>query len=1078
MGATHKMATQIKLRRDTAANWTSTNPILALGEPGLEIDTRKIKYGDGTTAWTSLAYSAGDANFSGNYTDLSNKPTIPAAQIQSDWTQTDNTLKDFIKNKPSIPAAQIQSDWTQTDNTLKDFIKNKPTLVTNLDSLSDVTITSATSGQVLKYNGTAWVNDTDSTGGGASTGNITFSDTTMASTNGNVKIGFSPPANPAVEFTFATSGNLVLPQGTILSETANSTTITPPNALAGQSLVVRLTGSQGISSDHPGGFTDGDTITLTIVPDYNLAPVTGTVDYTFTGCTSIQLGRALTGTLTFTSDPSKPISWTIPVSSTMTTFTITLSNASGFSIAGLSPLTLTSTGSSEDHHIHLIAGDPSITDIYLGDDDQYVKIEKNGGNVVIGTDTNSKQWIFGTDGGLTLPGDFYIGSGEGALAMLSPYSVVILADQGNTDQAWLFDTDGNLTLPHGGVISEIPDTVTLSGTQTDGSMNATYTRSKYNNNYYVLGGSNWSIVYASGTYRLRYATDSSNYMYSSDLITWTLGPAFSGDIETPSTGAPTIGSTKITSNDKTWSFGTGGNLTLPTNTSNINYANGTSILSGLGAGGGIALTDLSIGTDGTPTGGGNVSYNNTTGVFTYTPPVIPDVSGFALSTDIPDVSGFVTGTPWTSAGYLTTITNIFDQDLNTANNVTFSSVITSNVQATNGSPAVASPVAVGGAGAPLTISAGDGGIAATGVNAGAGGNLTITAGDAGSDIGNPSWGEIGGTLVLRGGNSSRPYHGSDVQIHSGNAVASPGAISLYTGTNQWTFGKDGTTTLANNATIISPLNGLTVRVTGQYNVCTLLTGGSGYGGGGSSSAVSGGSGTGMIVGYGYGLSGQVSNVGVTDPGTGYSEGDVLTMTAGNGGATFVITKYNTAANAGNNNTAPTDWIFGTTNNLTLPLGGDIKDSTGNSVLSDLIALTDLSIGTDGTPTGGGSISYANSTGVFTYTPPVIPDVSGFALTSAILAEPAFTIKTTDFNATAGSRYGYNTTAGVVTATLPASPAAGDAIYFADASGTASTNNFIIARNSQTIMGSASNMTVNVNDQSFGLFYNGTTWRVY
>lgn len=47
---------KIKLRRDTAANWTSTNPVLAAGEPGYETDTRKIKYGDGTTAWTSLGY--------------------------------------------------------------------------------------------------------------------------------------------------------------------------------------------------------------------------------------------------------------------------------------------------------------------------------------------------------------------------------------------------------------------------------------------------------------------------------------------------------------------------------------------------------------------------------------------------------------------------------------------------------------------------------------------------------------------------------------------------------------------------------------------------------------------------------------------------------------------------------------------------------------------------------------------------------------------------------------------------------------------------------------------------------------
>lgn len=53
---------------------------------------------------------------------------IPAAQIQSDWTQADNTKVDFIKNKPTIPAAQIQSDWSQVDNTKLDFIKNKPTI--------------------------------------------------------------------------------------------------------------------------------------------------------------------------------------------------------------------------------------------------------------------------------------------------------------------------------------------------------------------------------------------------------------------------------------------------------------------------------------------------------------------------------------------------------------------------------------------------------------------------------------------------------------------------------------------------------------------------------------------------------------------------------------------------------------------------------------------------------------------------------------------------------------------------------------------------------------------------------------
>ncbi len=44
------------MRRDTAANWTSTNPTLAAGEMGFETDTLKFKMGNGSTAWTSLGY--------------------------------------------------------------------------------------------------------------------------------------------------------------------------------------------------------------------------------------------------------------------------------------------------------------------------------------------------------------------------------------------------------------------------------------------------------------------------------------------------------------------------------------------------------------------------------------------------------------------------------------------------------------------------------------------------------------------------------------------------------------------------------------------------------------------------------------------------------------------------------------------------------------------------------------------------------------------------------------------------------------------------------------------------------------
>ena len=53
------MADRIQVRRDTAANFTSVNPTLSQGEMGLELDTGKLKFGDGSTVWTSLAYFGG-----------------------------------------------------------------------------------------------------------------------------------------------------------------------------------------------------------------------------------------------------------------------------------------------------------------------------------------------------------------------------------------------------------------------------------------------------------------------------------------------------------------------------------------------------------------------------------------------------------------------------------------------------------------------------------------------------------------------------------------------------------------------------------------------------------------------------------------------------------------------------------------------------------------------------------------------------------------------------------------------------------------------------------------------------------
>jgi Major tropism determinant N-terminal domain len=47
--------TQIQFRRGTAAQWSSTNPILSSGELGYETDTGNFKIGNGSTAWNSLS---------------------------------------------------------------------------------------------------------------------------------------------------------------------------------------------------------------------------------------------------------------------------------------------------------------------------------------------------------------------------------------------------------------------------------------------------------------------------------------------------------------------------------------------------------------------------------------------------------------------------------------------------------------------------------------------------------------------------------------------------------------------------------------------------------------------------------------------------------------------------------------------------------------------------------------------------------------------------------------------------------------------------------------------------------------
>ena len=84
--------------------------------------------------------------------------------------------------------------------------------------------------------------------------------------------------------------------------------------------------------------------------------------------------------------------------------------------------------------------------------------------------------------------------------------------------------------------------------------------------------------------------------------------------------------------------------------------------------------------------------------------------------------------------------------------------------------------------------------------------------------------------------------------------------------------------------------------------------------------------------------------------------------------------------------------------------------------------------------------------------------------------------TTTTTAVASKQYLVDTTAAAFTVTLPASPVAGDYVYFMDA-GNWATNNLTIARNGSTIEGVADDVLFNLKGVLVQLIYDGSTWQL-
>jgi hypothetical protein len=68
------MLVTIQLRRGTTSEWSSADPVLAVGEPGLDSTVNRIKTGDGVSTWTNLPWTGEPIVYVTTFADPTDDP--------------------------------------------------------------------------------------------------------------------------------------------------------------------------------------------------------------------------------------------------------------------------------------------------------------------------------------------------------------------------------------------------------------------------------------------------------------------------------------------------------------------------------------------------------------------------------------------------------------------------------------------------------------------------------------------------------------------------------------------------------------------------------------------------------------------------------------------------------------------------------------------------------------------------------------------------------------------------------------------------------------------------------------------
>jgi len=358
--------------------------------------------------------------------------------------------------------------------------------------------TVGTTGQILKWPASgstlAWANDNNSGGSGPSIGNFSFNNDTMVipvhggGSEAYLKAGGDRPNSvqlrTAVNYvnTDINTSEIALEAGNggISAQVYGHWTGGADGA-GGPTLV--YAGVENVSGEHGPGFAGMVAIDPGVTSQY-------AVSVNEDGKIFLNLGEPVTttqytaalGVLTTNIDPESGFAQLngILVNPDDTVINgrskITMNTDRGTVLFGNQPETI-----GDPSHFHIMKLNAAATDLFFGDDFNYVKLPGNYDGVVndygveIGT-SGSKVWRFDPTGNLTLPevsfglsgspsvgptiyfpviesGTPVAGGGLGAVANGANGSFVGMALTSN-DYSWKFDVTGKLTLPGGGIVGD------------------------------------------------------------------------------------------------------------------------------------------------------------------------------------------------------------------------------------------------------------------------------------------------------------------------------------------------------------------------------------------------------------------------------------------------------------------------------------------------------------------------------------------------------------------------------------------------------------------------------------------------